>query len=341
MELKDTVHLPKTAFPMRAALNEREPVQLQQWSDSALYAALLAKNASSPKYVMHDGPPYANGAIHLGHCLNKVLKDMVVKFQAMDGRLADFVPGWDCHGLPIELMVDKKLGLKKREMTAGQFRKECRAYANEQLDNQRREFQRLGIFAKWDQPYTTMSFAYEAQTVRELAHFARRGALYRRKRPVHWCSKDQTALAEAEVEYEEKTSPSIYVAFEVVDGTPMYAAMPELRGKRVRLAIWTTTPWTIPANLAIAANPEIIYAAYDLGAQGIVLVAKELLLSFLAACAPQELASGEGADIGKAAPGLADPKKLLGHMIGKELDGVIYRHPLITTRTSPVFSAHS
>ncbi len=156
-----------------------------------------------------------------GHCLNKVLKDIVVKFHAMDGKLTDFVPGWDCHGLPIELQVDKKLGPKKRELTPGQFRKACRAYAEEQLEGQRREFKRLGVFANWNEPYTTMAYSYEAQTVRELALFAQRGALYRRKRPVHWCTKDQTALAEAEVEYEEKKSPSIYVGFEVVDGTPL------------------------------------------------------------------------------------------------------------------------
>ncbi len=341
MELKDSVHLPKTSFPMRASLAEREPVQLQQWADAALYDAILEKNAASPKYVLHDGPPYANGAIHLGHCLNKVLKDMVVKFQAMDGHLADFVPGWDCHGLPIELMVDKKLGPKKRELTAGQFRKACRAYAEEQLEGQRREFKRLGIFARWDKPYTTMSFAYEAQTVRELAHFAERGALYRRKRPVHWCSKDQTALAEAEVEYEEKTSPSIYVAFELVNGAPLFSAMPELQGKRVRLAIWTTTPWTIPANLAVAANPEILYAAYDLGERGVVLVAKELLPSFLSACAPEQLAaSASGSpESSKAAPSLREPTNLLGHIMGKELVGVTYRHPLLTDRVSPVLMA--
>jgi isoleucyl-tRNA synthetase len=331
MELKDTVHLPKTAFPMRAALAEREPVQLQSWEDSGLYQATLDRNAGKTRYVLHDGPPYANGAIHLGHCLNKVLKDIIAKHAAMNGLLSDYVPGWDCHGLPIELQVDKKLGPKKRELTAGQFRKACRAYAEEQLEQQRREFKRLGIFGRWDDPYTTMAFAYEAQTVRELAHFARRGALYRRKRPVNWCMKDQTALAEAEVEHEEKKSPSIYVAFELVNGDAIFKALPQLAGKKVRPAIWTTTPWTIPANLAIAANPEIHYAAYDLGERGVVLVAKELLVRFLTDCAPGELTEGDS-------PSLKTPSNVLGSLTGKQLTGVTYKHPLID-RVSPILMA--
>ena len=348
MELKDTVHLPKTAFPMRAALAEREPVQLAAWEAQGLYAAILAKNANGPRYVMHDGPPYANGDIHLGHVLNKVLKDLVVKYQAMAGKLADYVPGWDCHGLPIELMVDKQLGPKKRELTAGQFRKACRAYAEQQVERQRAGFKRLGVFGRWDDPYLTMDYAYEAQTVRELAQIARRGGLYRRKRPVHWCPKDATALAEAEVEYEEKTSPSIYVGFEVADDRAIARALPSLAGRKLSLAIWTTTPWTIPANLAITAGPEIVYVAYDLG-EKIVIVAKELLAPFLAACFPGELlqkdaavsaagASGLVAEAHAAArtPALKDHRRVLGHLLGKELEGTLYRHPLIHGRVGPV-----
>ena len=198
MDYKDTVHLPKTAFPMRAALAENEPKQVQAWQDEKVYEQLLAKNAQGRKYIFHDGPPYANGSIHQGHFLNKILKDLVVKYHLCSGHLTDYVPGWDCHGLPIERQVDKLLGAKKREMTPGQVRRKCREYANEQIDIQRREFMRLGVLGQWFNPYTTMAFPYEAQIVRELAAFARIGALYRRKRPVHWCFSDVTALAEAE-----------------------------------------------------------------------------------------------------------------------------------------------
>src|SRR5438309_607720 len=187
MDYRETVHLPKTDFPMRAALSEREPAQVKAWEEEKVYEKLLAKNAGAEKFVFHDGPPYANGPIHQGHFLNKILKDLVVKYHLMGGRLADYVPGWDCHGLPIERQVDKILGAKKREMTPGQVRRKCREYATEQIDIQRREFMRLGILGQWFNPYMTMAFHYEAQIVRELAAFARLGALYRRKRPVHWC----------------------------------------------------------------------------------------------------------------------------------------------------------
>src|SRR5919204_497038 len=271
MDYRDTVHLPKTDFPMRAALSEREPAQVKAWEDDKVYEKLLQKNAGAEKFVFHDGPPYANGAIHQGHFLNKILKDLVVKYHLMAGRLADFVPGWDCHGLPIERQVDKHLGAKKRELSVGQFRRACRKYAEEQIELQRKDFKRLGIFARWDHPYLTMDFRYEADIVRELAAFTRRGALYRRKRPVHWCPVDVTALAEAEVEYADKTSPSIYVRFPVTSGGP----------KGYGLAIWTTTPWTIPANLAVTANPDLEYVAYDLPRHGITVVARDLLHAFL------------------------------------------------------------
>ena len=213
MDPKNTVHLPKTAFPMRAALSEREPAQVKAWEDHHIYEQLLAKNARSEKFVFHDGPPYANGAIHQGHFLNKILKDLVVKYHLLAGHLTDFVPGWDCHGLPIERQVDKQLGAKKRELSVAQFRRACRKYAEEQIDLQRKDFKRLGIFARWDHPYETMDFRYEAEIVRELARIVRLGALYRRKRPVHWCFHDVTALAEAEVEYADKTSPPSTSAF--------------------------------------------------------------------------------------------------------------------------------
>jgi isoleucyl-tRNA synthetase len=327
MDIKDTLNLPKTAFPMRAALAEREPVQLKAWQAAQTYEAVLARNAQGEKFILHDGPPYANGSIHQGHFLDKILKDMVVKFQNQAGRLSDYVPGWDCHGLPIELQVDKLLGSKKRELTPGQFRRACRKYAEEQVEVQKREFQRLGVFARWDVPYLTMAFAYEAQIVRELAEFVRRGALYRRKRPVHWCPRDCTALAEAEVEYADKTSPSIYVSFPALDAAGLAKAAPALAGRKLGIAAWTTTPWTIPANFAIVANPEIEYVAYDLPGRHAVVVAKDLLEPFLRAVAPEEL---------------GHPERVLAHFTGKDLDGVTYRHPLLPDRIGRVvMGAHA
>ena len=338
MDPKDTVHLPKTSFPMRAALAENEPKQVQAWQDEKLYEKLLAQNATAEKFVFHDGPPYANGSIHQGHFLNKILKDLVVKFHLMRGHLTDFVPGWDCHGLPIERQVDKQLGAKKREMTAGQVRRACRKYAEEQIDVQRREFMRLGVFANWFDPYKTMAFKYEGQIVRELAQFARKGALYRRKRPVHWCFNDVTALAEAEVEYADKTSPSIYVRF------PLVGAAPEGWG----LAIWTTTPWTIPANLAITVNPDLQYVAYDLPKRGVTIVARDLLHSFLRDCAPDELAQpseAAGDDLVSAAralgPTLRHPERVLKTLQGSELEGWKYRHPLVARESPVVLGAHA
>jgi isoleucyl-tRNA synthetase len=327
MDIKDTLNLPKTAFPMRAALAEREPLQLKAWQEAKVYEAVLAHNAQGEKFILHDGPPYANGSIHQGHFLDKILKDMVVKFQNQSGRLSDYVPGWDCHGLPIELQVDKQLGGKKRELTPGQFRRACRKYAEEQVEVQKREFQRLGVFGRWDAPYLTMAFHYEAQIVRELAEFVRRGAFYRRKRPVHWCPRDGTALAEAEVEYADKESPSIYVSFPALDTAGLTKAAPALAGRKLGIAAWTTTPWTIPANFAIVANPEIEYVAYDLPGRFPVVVAKDLLEPFLRAVAPEKQ---------------AHPERVLAHFTGRDLDGVTYRHPLLPDRIGRVvMGAHA
>jgi isoleucyl-tRNA synthetase len=336
MDLKDTVNLPKTDFPMRADLAVKEPVQLKAWQDDKLYERLLTARKGSPKFVFHDGPPYANGSIHQGHFLNKILKDIIVKHQLMAGKLCDFVPGWDCHGLPIERVVDKQLGAKKREMTPGQIRRACRKYAEEQVDVQRKEFQRLGIFASWDQPYLTMAFRYEAQIVRELSALTRRGALYRRKKPVHWCLNDATALAEAEVEHADKTSPSIYVRFAATAPNEGYG-----------LAIWTTTPWTIPANLAITANPDLQYVAYDLPGKGPTIVAKDLLHSFLRECAPDELseAGPGGEDLVAAAKAtgatLKHPERIKRVLQGSELAGWKYKHPLIARESPVVLGEHA
>ncbi len=325
-DYKDSINLPKTDFPMKASLPQREPKQLDRWNELNLYQKVVAQNAGRELFVFHDGPPYANGHIHQGHILNKVLKDIVVKYANMSGRLCEFVPGWDCHGLPIELKSEEELGGKRKELTKLELRKHCRGYAQRFVDFQRAEFKRLGVLARWDEPYLTMSFDYEAQTVRELAAFARRGALVRGKKPVYWCVRDRTALAEAEVEYEDHSSPSIYVAFPLLSELPGEA----FKGKKVELVIWTTTPWTLPANLAISAHPEVTYLAYDLSGR-VVVIAKDLLASFLSEVAPDELAIRD-VKAGEAKPGsvaaLKNPGKILGYLEGKKLEHLQYRHVL-------------
>jgi isoleucyl-tRNA synthetase len=340
---KDTLHLPKTEFPMQARLSEREPDFLRRWAESDVYAQIIARNAARPRFVLHDGPPYANNPIHIGHALNKILKDIVVKHRAMAGFLAEYVPGWDCHGLPIELQVDKDLGPRKRTMSQAEFRKACREYAEKWVAHQREEFKRLGVLGRWDEPYKTMSPVYEAKIVRELARFAANGGLYRGKKPVHWCIRDQTALAEAEVEYEDDTSPSIYVALQLVDR--LGSIIPGVGDRPAELVIWTTTPWTLPANRAVAVHPEFTYLAYDLGGR-VLVVARDRLAAFLSEVKPDELAiksvpltpapAGNGSNANTAVASLADPKRILGYVEGKALEGLTYRHPLAGT-THPIW----
>ncbi|MDD2557328.1 MAG: isoleucine--tRNA ligase [Desulfuromonas sp.] len=274
MDYKDTLNLPKTDFPMRGNLPKREPQMLHKWLEMDLNAMLEQAEQGKPRFVLHDGPPYANGHIHIGHALNKILKDIVIKSRRMQGFAAPYVPGWDCHGLPIELMVDKKLGKKKLEMTKTEIRRECRKYAEEWVDIQRNEFKRLGIFGNWDDPYLTMKDSYEATTARELARFAERGGLYKGKKPVHWCPSCVTALAEAEVEYAEHKSTSIYVRFAYTDVLPSELSM--LEGKQVSFVIWTTTPWTIPANLGICLNPQLDYVALEMENGEVLMLAEGL-----------------------------------------------------------------
>jgi len=280
MEYKDTLNLPLTDFPMKANLNQREPEMLARWEADGLYHQLEEAGSSKPAYILHDGPPYANGHIHIGHALNKILKDLILKSKRMEGFRAPYVPGWDCHGLPIELQVEKNLGSKKRDMSKLEMRKECRTYAKKFIDIQKEEFKRLGILGDWDNPYLTMNYEYEGITAAELAKFAHNGGLYRGRKPVHWCSSCVTALAEAEVEYADHTSPSIFVKFRLKDD--LSAAIPALAGKEAYVVIWTTTPWTIPANLAIAMHPEFDYVALETE-QGILIVAEGLKDGFLKA----------------------------------------------------------
>jgi len=269
MDYKETLNLPQTDFPMRANLPNREPEMLKYWQQIGLNDKVDSAHKGSQSFILHDGPPYANGHIHMGHALNKVLKDIIIKSKRMQGFYTPYVPGWDCHGLPIELMVDKKLGKKKREMSKADFRRECRAYASSWVEIQAEEFQRLGIFGNWKDPYLTMTTGYEAATARELAKLAERGSLFKGKKPIHWCSSCVTALAEAEVEYADHSSPSIYVKFPYRDELPIQLG--ELTGKPLSFVIWTTTPWTIPANLGICLNPDLPYVAVDTGEELLVL----------------------------------------------------------------------
>ncbi len=283
MDYRKTLNLPKTEFPMKANLPKREPEILARWDEMGLYNLLRELSSGRTKYILHDGPPYANGHIHLGTALNKILKDIIVKSKQMGGFDAVYVPGWDCHGLPIEHQVDKELGEAKLSMTVSEVRKRCRAYAEKFIDIQREEFKRLGVLGEWDNPYLTMKHAYQADIARELGRFFATGAVYRDKKPVYWCSSCQTALAEAEVEYHDHSSPSIFVKFALKSPPELFLyentrnLVDDFPGRDVYFLIWTTTPWTIPANLAVAVNPEFTYAAVE--AEGEVWVMASLLAS--------------------------------------------------------------
>jgi len=275
MDYKKTLNLPKTGFPMKANLANREPEQLKEWDDAKLYDKIRAASKGREKFILHDGPPYANGHIHIGTALNKILKDIIIRSRQMAGFDAPYVPGWDCHGLPIEHNVDKKLGSKKNDMTLVDIRKECRRYAETYIDIQREEFKRLGVSGEWENPYLTMTYRYEAIIADECRKFTKNGSLFRSKKPIYWCCSCQTALAEAEIEYHDESSPSVFVRFPFVDDIGNDVS--ELAGKHVALVIWTTTPWTLPANLAIALHPEFAYSAVDIGNNDVVIVARDLV----------------------------------------------------------------
>ena len=261
LELKKTLNLPKTDFSMKANLPQNEPKWLERWEKMDIYAKIRESRQGSPSYVLHDGPPYANGAIHEGHALNKCLKDFVVKSKTMAGFDSPYVPGWDCHGLPIEIKVDEKLGRKKLEIPAIAVRRECRAYAEKYVNIQRDQFKRLGILGRWDRPYLTMSPQYESVIVRLLFDFLENGAVYKGLRPVYWCWHDKTALAEAEIEYSNHTSPSVWVKYRLTSDPAKID--PALAGKKVSTIIWTTTPWTLPASMAVAFHPDLEYVALE------------------------------------------------------------------------------
>jgi isoleucyl-tRNA synthetase len=273
LDPKSTLNLPSGTFPMKANLPQREPERLAKWEEMGIYDKIRASRRGRPVYVLHDGPPYANGTIHEGHALNKSLKDFVVKSKTMAGFDAPYVPGWDCHGLPIEIKVDDALGRKKLEMAALDVRRECRNYALKYLEIQRSQFKRLGIFGRWDRPYSTLDPEYESVIVRTLFDFMERGAVYKGLKPVHWCIHDKTALAEAEVEYQMHTSPSVWVDYRLTSDAAKID--PRLAGKRVSTIIWTTTPWTLPASMAVAFHPELEYVALE--RQGHAFIVAEAL----------------------------------------------------------------
>ncbi len=308
---KETLNLPQTGFPMKANLQTAEPKAIERWDGTDLYGRIRERRRGAPKFILHDGPPYANGRIHLGTALNKVLKDFIIRSRTMAGFDAPYVPGWDCHGLPIELKVDRELGPRKRQMSIGDFRRACRAYAARFVDIMRTDFKRLGVMGGWGEPYLTMNYGYQAAIVRALGRFVEQGMVYKGKKPVHWCIHCRTALAEAEVEYEEHTSPSIFVEFPFTPEAMRDIAgrVPELAGvDNLSVLIWTTTPWTIPSNLAVAFHPDFVYGAYRVGDTTVVVA--------------EDLAENVSKQVGRpfGAP--------LARFSGRTLEGLHFRHPL-------------
>jgi len=318
VDLKKTLHLPRTDFPMKASLGQLEPRLLEGWNNTDLYERIREARKGQPTYILHDGPPYANGNIHLGHALNKLLKDFIVKIKTMEGYDSPYVPGWDCHGLPIEIKVEGELGSKKSKMTAAEIRAACRQYAEKYVDLQRKDFIRLGVLGRWSDPYLTMSAEYEAVIAQAFVDFVDQGYVYKGLKPVNWCIQDRTALAEAEVEYENHSSPSIWVRFALLSDPAEID--PTLKGKEVWGLIWTTTPWTIPANVAIAFHPKYTYVAAEVG-RDVYIVAKDLL------AATAEVAGWTSV-------------KELASFPGAKLKGTVFHHPFLERESKGILGDH-
>ncbi len=314
---KYKLNLPETSFPMRGDLAKREPAWLKEWQDKKLYARIRKARAGAKKFILHDGPPYANGDIHIGHAVNKILKDMIVKAKTMSGFDAPYVPGWDCHGLPIELMVEKTHG---KEIAPAKFRELCREYAKEQVERQKKDFVRLGVLGDWDQPYLTMDFKTEADIMRALGEIYRNGYLYQGSKPVHWCVDCGSALAEAEVEYEDVNSPAIDVGFKVVDQAALSKVFSVDISAPVHAVIWTTTPWTLPANQAVSVHPELDYDLIQTS-KGLLILARELAQATLSRY------SEEGAQV------LASCK-------GASLNGLMLNHPFDERQVPVICGEH-
>jgi isoleucyl-tRNA synthetase len=306
-ELKGTINLPKTAFPMKANLPQNEPKMLEHWEQMGIYERIRQARKGAPAYVLHDGPPYTSGPIHMGTALNKCLKDFIVKSKTMAGFDAPYVPGWDCHGLPIEIKVDKELGGKKLQMHPTEVRAACRKYAQKFLDLQRQQFKRIGVFGRFDRPYSTMNPQYESVVLEAFFAFYEKGFVYKGLRAVYWCMHDETALAEAEVEYENHTSPTVWVKYALLDDPAKLDAA--LAGKKVSTIIWTTTPWTLPASMAVAFHPDEEYVALESGGE-VYVVASRLAKDAAEKC------------------GLADPREL-AHFPGRKMERLNFQHPFL------------
>ncbi|WP_050614705.1 isoleucine--tRNA ligase [Bacillus testis] len=313
MDYKDTLLMPKTEFPMRGNLPKREPEMQQTWNEMDIYNKVQERTKDFPKFILHDGPPYANGDIHMGHALNKVLKDFIVRYKSMSGYNAPYVPGWDTHGLPIETALTKNGKVNRKEMSIAEFRKLCEKYAYEQVDSQREQFKRLGVRADWDHPYITLQPEYEAQQIKVFGEMAKKGYIYKGKKPVYWSPSSESALAEAEIEYHDKRSASIYVAFAVKDGKGVLE-------EGTKFIIWTTTPWTIPANLGIAVHPELDYVVVEVAGDTFV-VAKALLDTV------KEELEWENAKIVKTVK-------------GNELEYIVAQHPLYDRESLVILGDH-
>ncbi len=315
-DYKDTLNLPKTEFPMKASLVNREPIQIKKWDEMNLYKKIREAKRGCKRFLLHDGPPYANGKIHMGTALNKILKDFVIKSKTMMNYDSPFVPGWDCHGLPIELQVDKMLGEAKKNKSILEFRLECRKYAEKYINIQREGFKRLGCIGRWEEPYLTMAPFYQSVITRTFGKFVKDGLVYRDVKPIHWCYSCHTALAEAEIEYKDKISPSIYVKFKVDESWRDKISEEEITSSYV--VIWTTTPWTLPANLAIALHPEASYISYKIGEE-IYILAENLIENF------------------KKEVGLADGR-IVKKFLGKALEGLTVYHPLAERKSLMVLA---
>ena len=334
MDYKTTLNLPSTSFPMKANLSRREPEQIRAWEESGLYAKIRAASRGRTRFVLHDGPPYANGHIHIGTALNKILKDIIVRSRQMAGFDAPYVPGWDCHGLPIEHNVDKELAKNKRrkeDLSRAEIRRMCREYAERFIDIQRDEFKRLGVMGEWENPYLTMNYEYEAIIARECGRFALSGTLFRGKKPIHWCNSCRTALAEAEIEYGDEGSPSIYVAFPVIGGLDDVA--PALANRDVSLVIWTTTPWTLPANLAIALHPDFEYVAVEAGDK-VLILARALMSDCMA-----RFGRGEFRVLADIAPAAMENKRARHPLHDRESLVVLGDHVTLEAGTGCVHTA--
>jgi isoleucyl-tRNA synthetase len=318
LELKKTLNLPKTEFPMKASLPQNEPKQLAAWQESNLYERILEVRKGKPLFVLHDGPPYPTGEIHLGTGLNKVLKDMIVKSKSMAGHYAPYVPGWDCHGLPIETQVEKELG-GKGNVPPAEFRKLCRGFATRYVEQHKKEFKRLGIFGRWNDPYLTMSHDYEATTAGAFLDFMEKGYVYRGRKPVYWCLHDRTALAEAEVEYEDHVSPSIWVKFGVVSGSGGKGDAAKI-GSDVSAVIWTTTPWTLPHNRALAFHPDFEYAIVDTE-KGALLLAADRVGALQSECGIKEA-------------------RVRSTFKGADFEGMKFQHPFLSIQVPGVLAGY-